>query len=162
MLNRDEHPEKDWGLCSVPSPSGCLRATSEFLFCQREGQRHISSRSKKICTGGAKMWRYSGRMWQKTSQVKKNICVCESVTFFPEMWRVTFFCNRKKWQLWRHSPKSETGSWGKIRVRPTLIQIVVRLWFWQFSTRGRLDFLRSVHTYTEKYEPSFFTCYSTN
>ena len=33
--------------------------------------RHISSRSKKFCTGGVKMWRFSGRMWQKTSQVAK-------------------------------------------------------------------------------------------
>ena len=41
---------------------------------------------------------FSGSMWQKTSQVKKNIFVCESVTFFPEMWqmwRVTFFVTEK-------------------------------------------------------------------
>ena len=34
---------------------------------------HISSRSKKNCTGGAKMWRFSGRMWQKMSQVKVGL-----------------------------------------------------------------------------------------
>jgi len=51
-----------------------------------------------FCTGGAKMWRFSGRMWQKTSQVKKIIFLCESVAFFPEMWqmwRVTFFVTEK-------------------------------------------------------------------
>ena len=42
---------------------------------QSQPNRHIFSRSKKFCTGGAKMWRFSGRMWQKTSQVnKKNSC----------------------------------------------------------------------------------------
>ena len=25
----------------------------------------------------------------------------------------------KKWQMWHHSPESETGSWEEIRVRPT-------------------------------------------
>ena len=59
---------------------------------------HISSRSNFFRTGGAKMWRFSERMWQKTSQVTKNIFMCESVTFFPEMWQmwcVTFFVTEK-------------------------------------------------------------------
>jgi len=30
------------------------------------------------------------------------------------------FCHRKKWQMWRHSPKSETGTWEEIGLRPTL------------------------------------------
>ena len=34
------------------------------------------------------------------------------------------FCHRKKWQMWRHSPKSETGSWEEIRVRPTLSPVI--------------------------------------
>jgi len=53
---------------------------------------------KFFCTGEAKMWRFSGSMWQKMSQVKKSIFVCESVTFFSEMWqiwRVTFFVTEK-------------------------------------------------------------------
>ena len=29
-------------MCSVPSPSGCLRATSEFCFWGREGQRQMN------------------------------------------------------------------------------------------------------------------------
>jgi len=99
--------------------------------------RHISSRSKKFYTCGAKMWHFSGRMWQKTFQVKKNIFVYESVTFFPEMWqmwRVTFLCHRKKWQMWRHSPKSETGSWEEIRVRPTLTPVAgLNLLRWKVS-----------------------------
>jgi len=81
---------------------------------QSQPNRHISSRSKIFCTGGAKMWRFSGRMWQKTSQVKKHIFVCESVTFFPEMWqmwRVTFFGHRKKGRMWRHSPEWVSDGW---------------------------------------------------
>jgi len=34
------------------------------------------------------------------------------------------FCHRKQWQMWHHSPKSETGSWEEIRVRPTLSSIL--------------------------------------
>jgi len=65
---------------------------------QSQPNRHIPSRSIFFCTRRAKMWLFSGRMWQKTSQVKKNTFVCESVTLFPEMWqmwRVTFFVTRK-------------------------------------------------------------------
>ena len=94
---------------------------------QSQPNRHISFRSKKFCTGGAKMWHFLGRMWQKTSQVKKHIFVRKSVTFFPDMWqmwRVTFFCHQKKWQMWRHSPKSETEVWEEIRVRPTLSPVI--------------------------------------
>ena len=73
-----------------------LRWEEKNMF-QSQPNRHIPSRSKKFCNCGAKMWRFSGKMWQKTSQVKKKI-VCESVTFFPEMWqmwRVTFFVTEK-------------------------------------------------------------------
>ena len=38
---------------------------------QSQPNRHIFSRSNNFCTGGAKIWRFSGSMWQKTSQVKK-------------------------------------------------------------------------------------------
>jgi len=72
--------------------------TEEKCIFQSKPNRHISSRSKKFCTGGAKMWLFLGRMWQKTSQVQKDIFVCESVTFFPvvwQMWRVTFFVTEK-------------------------------------------------------------------
>ena len=97
-------------------------------------------RSKKVCTGGAKMGRFLGRMWQKTSQVKNNILVCESVTFVPEVCqiqRVTFFVTKKKWQMWRHSPKSETGTWEEIQLRLTLsrqnrhvhVRFPLRIWF---------------------------------
>jgi len=98
---------------------------------QSQPNRHISSHSKKICTGGAEMCRCSGRMWQKTSQDEKKNFVCESVERHILPRNVTnvtrhIFCHRKKWQMWRHSPKSETGSWEQIRVRPTLRNKFVR------------------------------------
>jgi len=79
---------------------------------------------KKFCTGGAKMWRFSGRMWLKTSQVKKIFsCArashssqkcdkCDASHFLsPE--KVTNVTSLTK--IW-DSP----GSWEEIRVRPTL------------------------------------------
>jgi len=96
---------------------------------------------KTFGTSGAKMRRFSGRMWQKTSQVTKNIFVCESVTFFlallhcltngtrhincvlaRNVTKVTrcIVCHRKKWRMWRNSPKSETGIWEEIRLSPPL------------------------------------------
>ena len=89
---------------------------------QSQLNRHISSSFKKFCTGGAKMWRFSGRMWSKTSQVKKQICMRERHILPRKATNVTrhIVCHWKKWQMWRYSPKSETGSWEEIRVRPTL------------------------------------------
>ena len=68
------------------------------------------------------MWRFSGRMWQKTLQVKKKIRVRERHILPRNVTNVTrhIFCHRKKWQMWRHSPTSETGSWEEIWLRPTL------------------------------------------
>jgi len=60
-----------------------LRREEKCIF-QSKLNRHISSHSKKFCTGDAKMWRFPGRMWQKTSQVSKKNFVCESVTFFQK------------------------------------------------------------------------------
>jgi len=64
-------------------------------------------------------------MWQKTSQVKKMYFRVRERHILPR--NVTnvmrhIFCHRKKWQMWRHSPKSETGGWEEIRVRPALKQ----------------------------------------
>jgi len=73
--------------------------------------RHICSRSKMFCTGGAKRWRFSGRMWQKTSQVKKTFSCARASHSSQKCDKCHIFCHRKKWQLWRHSPKSERGSW---------------------------------------------------
>ena len=59
---------------------------------------------------------------KKRHMLKKYIFMCESVTFFLEMWQMRrhIFCQRKKWQMRRHSLKSETGSWEEIRLGPTL------------------------------------------
>jgi len=76
------------------------------------------------------MWRFSGRMWQKTLQVKKKIRVRERHILPRNVTNVTrhIFCHRKKWQMWRHSPTSETGSWEEIWLRPTLW-----VWLWHDS-----------------------------
>jgi len=51
-----------------------------------------------------------------------------------QMWRVTFVCH---W-MWHQTPKSETGSWEEIRVRPTLNVCVVS---WNTNkTTSLLDF----------------------
>jgi len=54
------------------------------------------------------------RMWLKTLQVKKDIFVCESVTFFPEMWqmwRVTLFVTETsdKHPNLRREPGNKSG-----------------------------------------------------
>jgi len=103
----------------------------EKIMFQSQPNRHISSRSKKFCTSGAKMWRFSGRMWQKTSQVKIIYFRVRERHILPRnVTTVTrhIFCHRKKWQMWHHSPKSETWSWEEIRARPTLD--------WQRGGRG--------------------------
>ena len=99
-----------------------LRWEEKNMF-QSQPNRHISSRSQKFCTGGAKMWRFSERMWQKTSQVRKKIRVWERHILPRNVTNVThhIFCHRKKWQMWRHSPKSETGACEEIWLRPTLM-----------------------------------------
>jgi len=53
---------------------------------------------KSFAPAGSKCDVFLRRMWQKTSQDQTNIFVCESVTFFPEMWRmwrVAFFVTGK-------------------------------------------------------------------
>jgi len=89
---------------------------------QSQPNRHISSRSTFFCTGGAKMWRFSGRMRPKTSLVKKKIHVQERHILLRNVTNVArhIFGHRKKWQMWRHSPKSETGTWQENFLRPTL------------------------------------------
>ena len=72
---------------------------------------------------GAKMWRFSGRMWQKTSEVKKKYFRVQERHILPR--NVTnvkryIFCHR---QMWRHPLKSETGSWEEIRLGPTRIAV---------------------------------------
>ena len=62
-------------------------------------------------------------VWQKTSPVqKKKIRVRDRHILPRNVTNVTrhIFCHRKKWQMWRHSPKSETGTWEQIGLRPTL------------------------------------------
>ena len=48
------------------------------------------------------------------------------------------FCHRKKWQMWHHSPKSETGTWEEIWLRPTLNVFGSRVWSknWQWVSQG--------------------------
>jgi len=94
------------------------REKNILKMLQSQPNRHISSRSNFFCTGGAKMWRFLGRMWQKMSPVKKHIFVCESVTFFPEMWqmwRVTFFVTEKRDKCdVTHLSGWVTGEWRHI------------------------------------------------
>ena len=76
---------------------------------------------------GPKKCGFPERKWQKVSQVKKNISVFESVTFFPE----NELLGELKWQKVTkgdvchcHTPKSETTSWEEIRIGLTLTQDV--------------------------------------
>jgi len=61
-------------------------------------------------------------MWHKTSQVKK-IFSCARASHSSQKCdkcNASHFLSPKKWQMWRHSPKSETRTWEEIRLRPTL------------------------------------------
>jgi len=61
---------------------------------------------------------------KKRHKLKLKFRVRERHTLPRNVTNVTrhIFCHWKKWQMWRHSPKSETGSWEEIRLRPTLTQ----------------------------------------
>ena len=58
---------------------------------------------------------------QKCHKLKKIFRVRER-HILPNVTNVTrhIFFHRKRWQMWRHSPKSETGTWEEIGLRPTL------------------------------------------
>jgi len=94
----------------------------EKNMVQSQPNRHISPCLNKICTGWAKKWRVSGRKWQKASPVKKYFCVRERHFLPRKVTKVTcgIFCQRNRWQKWRHPPKTETGTWEEIRLRLTL------------------------------------------
>jgi len=66
--------------------------------------------------------------WKKYFRVRKRHILPRNVTNVTHH----IFCHRKKWQMWCHSPKSETGNWEEIRVRPTLSQVKYELVVWHF------------------------------
>jgi len=61
---------------------------------------------------------------KKSHKLKKYFHMRERHILPRNVTNVTrhIFCHRKKWQTWRHSLKSETGSWKEIRLGPTLTQ----------------------------------------
>jgi len=65
---------------------------------------------------------FFGKCDKKRRKFKKYFRVRERHILPRNVTNVTrhIFCQRKKWQMWRHSPKSETGTWPEIGLRPTL------------------------------------------
>jgi len=78
--------------------------------------------SKSFVPAGPKCEVFREGCDKKRHKLQKKICVRERHILPRNVTNVTrhIVCHRKQWQMWRHSPKSETGSWEEIRVRPTL------------------------------------------
>jgi len=116
-ISRTREAGRPFGLRPTLSPTDPKPDSKSKL------NRHISSRSTKFCTRQDQNVTFFGKdVTKKVTSSKKYICVRERHILPRNVTNVTrhIFCHRKKWQMWRQSHKSETGSWEEIRVRQTL------------------------------------------